>query len=360
MEKMRLAEINNYCSILMSDSDSYRTDKYGAKYSVDFKVLLRLPYDFVEYNVINGTEIIANGAFDHFSIEVNHENANYSCAQLQKLYLPASVKYITDQAFGEDGYRLSEIGVESNPDYYKLLLKKFSDKIIKRKQYDNVVLHDKEFPYNTVFFDVYGGAYTKDGKWLASLEHLSPNIPCYRVKDGVQNIGAFSAEYCINVHEIIIPPGVNYIYERAFMGSSLSIISLPKSLREIKEYAFMECDEIVFMDIPEGVKVIDDYAFNQCNKLERVNLPASLIHIGYEAFANNKSLKEVKFNGFPLFMLDYSLPNYYCDDFGNYFPLFDRKCFFDCPSLQKIYIPKGRSDIFKILLPDYVDKFIEQ
>ena len=104
METLRLKEINKFCSINMSDTDSYRTDKYGAKYSVDFKILLRLPYDFVEYNVNKGTEIIANGAFDHFEVNVNHDNnVDYSCAHLQKLYLPSSVKYITDQAFGEDG-----------------------------------------------------------------------------------------------------------------------------------------------------------------------------------------------------------------------------------------------------------------
>lgn len=356
METLRLKEINKFCSINMSDTDSYRTDKYGAKYSVDFKILLRLPYDFVEYNVNKGTEIIANGAFDHFEVNVDHDNnVDYSCAHLQKLYLPSSVKYITDQAFGEDGYRLDEIRVESNPDYYKLLLKKFADKIVKREQYDKVIFHDKKFPYNTVYFDIYGGAYTKDGKWLASLEHLSPNIPSYQVMDGVQNIGAGSAEYCTNVHEVIIPPGVNHIYERAFMYSSLSIISLPKSLREIKEYAFQGCDEIVYLDIPEGVRVIDDYAFNQCSKLEMVNLPASLIHIGYEAFANNKSLKEVKFDGIPAFMLDNPLQ--YSDI---HHLIFDCKCFYNCPLLQHIYIPKGGSTIFEILLPDYVDKFKEQ
>ena len=63
-----LPDISEYCAIKIDDVDGYEVDKYGAIYSHDQKILLKLPYDIIQYNVKEGTEIIATGAFDHFNV----------------------------------------------------------------------------------------------------------------------------------------------------------------------------------------------------------------------------------------------------------------------------------------------------
>ena len=114
-----LPDINEYCSIKIEDSDGYEVDKYGAIYSHDHKILLKLPCDVIQYNVEEGTEIIATGAFDHFDVVAGGGTVDIFESYLEYLYLPTSIKYITGSAFLEDGRRIKEIRVANNPNYYK-------------------------------------------------------------------------------------------------------------------------------------------------------------------------------------------------------------------------------------------------
>ena len=332
-EFANLAKANEFCSSCLQNVRGHYVDQYGAIYSHDYKVLLRLPYEIVEYNVREGTEIIANGAFDHFVEWVDHGFVTTNEACLEKIYLPSSVKYITDSAFGNDGQNLIEIGVEENPDYYKFLLKLFSDLIDKRKPYNQIKSH------STSIYDISGAEYSQDGMNLISLGYLSPDISTYQVKDGVKVINWGAAQNTRNIHEIIVPHGVKEIKGATFRGSSLSKITLPISLRTIGQFAFECCNKLQFVVIPEGVENIESYAFLGCEKLESVILPSSLVKMGLRVFAANKSLKIVKFDGVPAF---------------------PSGSFDGCQSLQVIYIPQGRRNDFEKLMPEYKAKLVEQ
>lgn len=332
-EFANLAKANEFCSSCLQNVRGHYVDQYGAIYSHDYKVLLRLPYEIVEYNVREGTEIIANGAFDHFVEWVDHGFVTTNEACLEKIYLPSSVKYITDSAFGGDGLNLIEIGVDKNLDYYKSLLKHFSDLIVKKKPYNQIKSR------STSIYDILGAEYSRDGKNLISLGYLSPDISTYQIKDGVKIINRGAAQNARNIHQIIIPYGVEEILGAAFSGSSLSKISLPVSLRTIGQSAFSSCNKLQFVVIPEGVEYIDSYAFLGCDKLESVTLPSSLVKMNLRVFAVNRSLKTVRFNGTPAFLSD---------------------CFDQCQSLQAIHIPIGTRNVFENLLPEYKDVLIEQ
>ena len=327
--RINLNAISKICSINWFGKYGYSVDKYGAIYSKDKKILFSLPYSVVVYNVADGTEIIANRAFDHFDVCADSESVDISYACLEKLYLPSSVKYITDKAFGEDGHNLKEIRVSTNPNYYHSLLGVFSDRVITQKSFDKVFTHSKSI------YDVNGAEYSMDGTSLLSLFDLSPDVSIYHIKEGVKNASGRGISGK-GLPEIIIPYGVECI--KGFSGNSLKNIVLPRSLKSIEQSAFEHSREITSFEIPEGVETIGQWAFLDCTKLESVVLPSSLIEIGYRAFACNKTLKEITFMGVPSF---------------------NREDFDQCPSLTKIVIPKGSMSYFKKKMPEYINALNE-
>ena len=245
-----LPDISEYCAIKIDDVDGYEVDKYGAIYSHDQKILLKLPYDIIQYNVKEGTEIIATGAFDHFNVTCGGGCVDLSEASLEKLYLPSSIKYITESAFLEDGRRIKEIRVANNPNYYKRYLSAWANKIVKAKPYDNIITRSKSV------YDIAGAEYSQDGKILISLYWLSPDILSYQIKEGVKTIKFGAAQLAKTIHEIVVPSGVEYIEGAAFVNSSLSSIKLPLTLRPLDSDIFCGCNNLQSIVIPEGTKAL--------------------------------------------------------------------------------------------------------
>ena len=79
---------------------------------------------------------------------------------------------------------------------------------------------------------------------------------------------------------IIIPEGVDTIYNQAFDGcSSIKKIILPSTLKNIYSQAFKKCG-ITTLELPEGLEKILPGAFNSCQNLIRVEIPDSVTLIG--------------------------------------------------------------------------------
>lgn len=245
-----LPDISEFCEIKIDDVDGYEVDEYGAIYSHDHIILLKLPYDIIQYNVKEGTEVIATGAFDHFDVIAGGGAVDISEASLENLYLPSSVKYITESAFLEDGRRIKEIRVASNPNYYKYYLSAWANKIVKAKPYEEIMTRSKSF------YDLAGAEYSQDGKTLISLYWLSPDVSNYEIKEGVKTIKFGAAQLAKNIHEIVVPSGVEYIEGAAFVNSSLSSIKLPLTLRPFDFDIFCGCNNLQSIVIPEGTKAL--------------------------------------------------------------------------------------------------------
>ena len=84
-----------------------------------------------------------------------------------------------------------------------------------------------------------------------------------------------------------------------FVGQSLQSfqdkleVVLSKSLKEIGDYAFYNCYNLVSMNIPVGVTSIGKYAFYYCKALTSITLPNSVTSIGISAFYNCHNLTSV-------------------------------------------------------------------
>ena len=70
-------------------------------------------------------------------------------------------------------------------------------------------------------------------------------------------------------------------------------VVLPKSLKEIGDYAFYYCKNLVSVNIPDSVTSIGNDAFYECCKLTSVNIPNSVTSIGNYAFEGCSSLTSV-------------------------------------------------------------------
>lgn len=75
--------------------------------------------------------------------------------------------------------------------------------------------------------------------------------------------------------------------------SSLTSITLPDSLTEIKDYAFYGCSSLKSMDIPKNVTNTGTAIFSGCTALSHVNFLGDGVNIGFGAFEKCTGLKSV-------------------------------------------------------------------
>ena len=84
-----------------------------------------------------------------------------------------------------------------------------------------------------------------------------------------------------------------------FVGQSLQSfqdkleVVLPKSLKEIGDYAFYDCYNLVSVNIPDSVTSIGEYAFDGCTSLTSITIPNSVTSIRKSAFRRCKSLTSI-------------------------------------------------------------------
>jgi len=94
---------------------------------------------------------------------------------------------------------------------------------------------------------------------------------------------------------VIIPPQlrIERIGERAFAGSSIVSVVIPAGVGYIEERAFMGCSFLVSVTLPNTLITLGRRVFFNCSMLENINIPRSLVTIEEGAFFNCSSLKEI-------------------------------------------------------------------
>lgn len=95
--------------------------------------------------------------------------------------------------------------------------------------------------------------------------------------------------------------------------SSLTSVTIPRSVTSIGVGAFWGCTGLASVTIPNSVTGIGDFAFSYCSGLTSVTIPNSVTSIGREAFYNCSGLtsvtigNSVKSIGYDAFSLCYGL-----------------------------------------------------
>ncbi|CEN47239.1 leucine-rich repeat domain-containing protein [Capnocytophaga canimorsus] len=113
------------------------------------------------------------------------------------------------------------------------------------------------------------------------------------IPNGIVRIDYDAFNGCQELKSIVIPNSVSYIASRAFAGTKLTAIKLPRDIRIVEREAFSGCSDLVSVTLPEGVVKIENEAFRNCKNLKVINIPASVVSIGERAFFNCTSLKSI-------------------------------------------------------------------
>lgn len=100
----------------------------------------------------------------------------------------------------------------------------------------------------------------------------------------LENGGTVLKEYVGHSERIIIPQGVKVIGGRAFQNKSCLKYVIGFDVEIIELSAFMNCENLEYVDLGPKVKQIGFYAFAGCYKLAILKLPACLQTINNAAF----------------------------------------------------------------------------
>lgn len=111
------------------------------------------------------------------------------------------------------------------------------------------------------------------------------NIRKVTIPNSVKSIKDFAFENCNSLNNVVIPNSVVSIKTQAFYNcESLSNIKLSNSLTDIWENAFAKCISLKNITMPNSVDFIGKGAFAECTKLNKIEIPNSTEYIGESAF----------------------------------------------------------------------------
>ena len=135
------------------------------------------------------------------------------------------------------------------------------------------------------------------------------------IEEGIESVGAFmfnSCEYltsvslphslkhikeygfgnCSRLFVIDIPEGVVSLGRSCFTHTQLKSVTLPNSITRLSD-SFAGCEKLESVTLPENITYIPPFAFSHCKRLKSIRIPDSVQSIGEKAFWHCKSLESV-------------------------------------------------------------------
>lgn len=263
------------------------------------------------YQVPEGIQCIAQWAFT-----VEEGESRY----ITRLELPASMKYISEQAFSM--LQLVTMRVPSTLEYIgsRAFLGTDIEHLYRSKKHEQMliigrilcaiyaencgqellipegveIIADDAMQYivgapaqvNHVILPNSLKEIGKGVNWGTTLKQIDIN-------DGLRKIGAKCFAGCAGLEKIDLPQGLEALEEGAFQLSGLKTVAVPGTVKEIKPHTFWKCEELETVYVGEGIETIAYSAFEGCKSLTAIKLPSTLKNIGYKAFALCESLKTI-------------------------------------------------------------------
>lgn len=239
------------------------------------------------------------------------------------------------------------------------------------------------------YYEQYGLHFDKSsGAIINASRSLSGNYTVPSQIDGIEvkSIDSYAFYNCKSIEKIFIPKSIESIEKYAFLNSvkeiefedgtdeipeyacynanNLEKVVVPDSVISIGKRAFCYCGNLSDFPKLSSLEKIGDYAFDGCQSMEKFFIPKTIKRVGYYVFRN--SVKEVEFEEGTT-----KIPNYTCfyantlervvipdsvttigywafsgcerlSDFPKLTSLteINQHAFYDCISLEKMYIPK--------------------
>ena len=174
------------------------------------------------------------------------------------------------------------------------------------------------------------------------------NLSSIKVPDEAKALNCFFYN-CTNLKEVTIPEGVEVIGIAAFKEcTALEKISIPNTLTEIKEEAFLGCTNLKKIELPESITKIGDQAFYNCTSLTSITIPNTINEFGGWIFAGCSTLKSVTLHDGVSKIADGLLggcTNLEEIQIPDSILEIGRSAFYNCTSLKTLNIPFGVAKI---------------
>lgn len=124
--------------------------------------------------------------------------------------------------------------------------------------------------------------------------HFESRLPKTYSIGNIDTIGSYAFAYMTGLDTLDVS-SVRYIGDYAFYRSSIKVIDIPGSVKEIQPHTF-DRSELVNAVINESTTVILNEAFSHCYDLTDLWIPKSLIALAPSAFMSCTKLRNIYYN----------------------------------------------------------------
>ena len=209
-------------------------------------------YVLTSYNDTPGqTELVIPDEFNGLPVTAIGELAVQRCDNLSKIVIGKNIESIDKWGIINCRYLKKIVVDEEN--------KFFSD-------LDGIMMN-RDKTTLLVYPNAHIAEYDKNG---ALKETVSVAVP-----EGVETISYGAFYKCYAIEEIILPPSVSVIEERAFHGcENLKSAVLNEGLRSLGKDAFMRCYSLAEITLPSTLREVGDFVFYDCNILRDITILA--------------------------------------------------------------------------------------
>lgn len=228
------------------------------------------------------------------TVEFIDDGAFYYCTSLQKIILPNGLKSLPESIFTWCK-KLESI-------YFPKSLQSIGSKaLIGTLWLNNAKKKNPMVIVNNILVDgtaCKGNVIIPDGiTYITERAFMDSAITSITIPEGVTSLYQYTFRTCTKLKTVNLPSTIIFIdYGTFYECSALSKISLPKNLKIIGEYAFTKCSSLQTITFNTKLESIGDYAFMECKKLTSLKFPASLKTIGNRAFLDCTELLTVNMN----------------------------------------------------------------
>lgn len=128
-----------------------------------------------------------------------------------------------------------------------------------------------------------------------------PVLTSVTFAESTYEIGTHAFENCPSLTQVTLPNALTTIQTSAFQNSGLTSVVMPANVKNIFQFAFQDCVNLVSVGLNEGLESLGASAgtnpagsvFKNCVNLESIVLPKSLQYIGSYTFQNCNKIKSV-------------------------------------------------------------------